>query len=63
MAKSNDCEATLRKGNLPKAEAVRTATVKKGAAVEAAKKQNQNDGDPTSLAVIPNCSIPVPPKA
>lgn len=42
--KSNDCEATLRKGNLPKAEPVRTATEEKGACVKAAQKQNSSDG-------------------
>jgi len=52
--KSNDCEATLRKDRLPKSEAAREAKVQKGSAVEAAKKQNSNDGDDRSLAVIPN---------
>lgn len=58
--KSNDCEASLRKGNLPKPEAVRTATVQKGAAVAAAHKQNRNDGG-DGLAVIPNTGTLAPP--
>lgn len=62
MAKTNDCEATLRKGNLPPAEAVRTAQEVKGACVKAATRQNTSDEEEGSLAVIPNRSIPIPPK-
>ena len=42
--KSNDNEATLRKGNLPKAVAVTTVDrdANKGAAVKAAKTQNES---------------------
>lgn len=54
MAKTNDPLATRRLGNRPKPEKVRQAEVTKGAAVKAARRQNQNDGDETSLAVIPN---------
>ena len=39
MAKTNDCEATLRKGNLPKASAVENAKPVAGAVKAAAKKQ------------------------
>lgn len=37
--KTNDCEATLRKGNMPKASAVEEAKEVKGAAFECVKKQ------------------------
>ena len=60
MKDNSEC-ATLRIGRLPKAEAVRTATVDNDAACDAVKKQNMNDGDPTSLTVIPNSRIPAPP--
>lgn len=59
--KSNDSEATLRKGRLPKSEAVRTASVDEHVACKCADKQNQNDGDENSRAVIPNDRIPAPP--
>jgi len=44
--KSNDPEATLRKGNLPKSEEVTTVDrdKNKGAAIKAADKQNHSDG-------------------
>ncbi len=60
--KTNDEEATLRKGNLPKAEAVRTLshTVNAGACVAAAKKQNCSDGG-TIETVLPTKSINAPP--
>lgn len=58
--KSNDCEATLRKGSLPKAEAVRTVdrNANKGACVKAAQKQNTSDEKsyPKGRNVIPNKS-------
>ncbi len=60
-SKSNDPEATLRKGSLPKGEAVRTVTYDKGAAIKAAAKQNRVDGVEGSQAVIPNRNIPAPP--
>lgn len=45
MAKSNDCEATLRKGNLPPASAGSdgAGTEDKGAAVRCAEKQNNGN--------------------
>ncbi len=55
--KTHDPEATLRKGNLPKSEAVTTLPVKGGKeAVMAAQKQNSSDGKPykTGRNVIPN---------
>lgn len=54
--KSNGTTATLRGGNLPKAEAVRTAKYDEGAAVKCATKQNISDGgtDPKKRNVIPN---------
>lgn len=44
-AKSNDCEATLRKGSMPKSEAVTTVDrdKNKGFAVKCADKQNHSD--------------------
>jgi hypothetical protein len=42
-SKSNGPEATLRSGNLPKAEAVRQCSCNEGAAVKAAQKQNTSD--------------------
>jgi hypothetical protein len=57
--KSNDPEATLRKGSLPKSSAVETAKEQKGAAVKCAHKQNENDGGP-SVAVTPNKYTPAP---
>jgi hypothetical protein len=44
-AKSNDCEATLRKGSLPAASAVTTVDrdKNKGAAIRAAQRQNTSD--------------------
>ncbi len=39
MAKSNDCEATLRKGTLPKTEKVSEAKAKSGVAKACAKDQ------------------------
>lgn len=56
-AKSNDPEATLRKGNMPKPEAVRHAEPKAGACVRAAQNQNSSDGKPYMHGgrnVIPN---------
>jgi len=61
--KDNSECATLREGKHPKAEAVRTAKCVEGACVAAAKKQNMNDEDPTSLAVMPNKRIPAPPES
>lgn len=42
--KSNGEEATLRKGNLPKAEAVRTAKPVEGAGLKSAKNQYESSG-------------------
>ena len=55
-SKSNGPEATLRSGNLPKGEAVRSAKYDEGAAVRCATKQNISDGgtDPKKRNVIPN---------
>ena len=56
-AKSGDPEATLRKGNMPKAEVVREAKSEKGACVRAAQQQNSSDGKPYMHGgrnVIPN---------
>lgn len=47
-SKSNDCEATLRKGNLPKAEVVKQVEEKKDACCEAAKKQYEGSTIPTT---------------
>jgi hypothetical protein len=44
--KSNDPEASLRKGDLPKSEAVRTAKEEKGACNAAAKKQYEGSSIP-----------------
>jgi hypothetical protein len=56
--KTDDAEATLRKGNLPKASAVTTLPVKGGdEAVKEAEKQNSSDGKPYLKGgrnVIPN---------
>jgi hypothetical protein len=57
--KSNGEEATLRKGSLPKAEAVRFVDrdANKGAATKAAQKQNSSDEKPYMHGgrnVIPN---------
>lgn len=58
--KSNDAEATLRKGNLPKSEAVRTVdpNVNKGEAIEEACEQNCSmvANGKMVLNVIPNSS-------
>jgi hypothetical protein len=50
--------ATLRGGNLPKAEAVREVKCDEGAAVRCAQKQNTSDGGeyPKHRNVIPNKS-------
>jgi len=55
-SKTSDPEATLRKGNMPKPEAVRDAQEVKGAAVKAAQNQNTSDGKdwPKGRNVIPN---------
>jgi hypothetical protein len=58
--KSNGPEATLRKGALPKSEAVREAKSIDGAAVKAAAKQNRSD-EGNNVTVIPNKRIPAPP--
>lgn len=42
--KTRDEEATLRKGNLPKTEAVRDAKPEAGAAKRASKKQYESSG-------------------
>jgi len=56
--KSNDCEATLRKGSLPKASAVTTVDrdANKGKCIKAAQKQNTSDEKswPKGRNVIPN---------
>ena len=56
--KSNDENATLRNGSLPKAEAVRQAKCEEGTAVRCAQKQNTSDGKdwPKGRNVIPNVS-------
>lgn len=56
--KSNGPEATLRSGNLPKGEAVRSAKYQDGATVKCAEKQNTSDGGDYSKKrnVIPNKS-------
>ena len=41
--KSNDAEATLRKGSLPKSEAVREARSEEGAAKRCAAKQIEDN--------------------
>ena len=58
MTKSNDSEATLRKGSLPEAEPVRDAVEQKGAAVRCAQNQNTSDGGDYAKHrnVIPNKS-------
>lgn len=43
FVKTNDCEATLRKGNMPKSEAVTEAKEVKGAALKCAIAQCGND--------------------
>lgn len=59
--KSNDECASLRMGNKPKAEAVRTATPQKGKAVEMAKRQNSSDDKKKgNLAVLPNTGLLAP---
>lgn len=57
-SKSNGETATLRSGNLPKGEAVRTAKFDDGACVRAAQKQNTSDGGDYAKHrnVIPNKS-------
>lgn len=54
--KSNHETATLRSGNLPKPEKVRSAKCDEGAAVRCAQKQNTSDGGewPKHRNVIPN---------
>jgi hypothetical protein len=61
MSKTNDPLATRRLGNRPKAEAVREAKAVKGAHARSVLAQNQNDGDKTSMTIIPNRRIPNPP--
>lgn len=55
--KSNDCEATLRKGNIPAASAVTVLPLEgtKGVAAKCAEKQNLSDGKTGrgNLAQIP----------
>lgn len=41
--KTNDCEATLRKGNLPKAEAVKTAVEDKTSREKSVKQQTESN--------------------
>lgn len=50
--------ATLRSGNLPKADAVREAKYEEGTAVRCAQKQNTSDGKdwPKGRNVLPNKS-------
>ena len=60
--KTNHPEASLR-ANKPKAEKVRQAEVKSGAAVAAAKKQNVSGGKDGGPAVLPNTGPLAPPKA
>ena len=55
MAKNNDCEATLRKGNLPKAEAVTEAKEDKGAALKAVLPQIESNGGHGSKCDCPGC--------
>jgi len=58
-SKDNSECASLRMGNLPKAEAVRQATVSSTKAVECAERQNLSDDKKKgNLAVIPNRNIP-----
>jgi hypothetical protein len=63
--KSNHETATLRAGNLPKSEAVRTVSLdeNKGAAVACAKKQNtmHDSHGEAGLAVLPNTGTLKPP--
>ena len=59
--KTNDPLTARRVNSLPKAEKVRDAKEVKGAHEKAVNRQNENDGDPTSLTVIPNRRIPSPP--
>lgn len=56
MSKTNDAEATLRKGSLPKSEAVRDAKPVLGVAVKCAQRQNTSDqGEwPKHRNVLPN---------
>ena len=44
--KSNDAEATLRKGSLPKSEAVRQSRSEEGAAKRCIDQQVDGNGDP-----------------
>lgn len=60
-SKNNSECASLRDGNLPKAEAVRTVSVSESAGTKAARKQLRNDGREDALSVIPNDRIPAPP--
>jgi hypothetical protein len=57
-AKSNDCEASLRRGSLPPVSAVTTVDrdANKGKAIKCAQKQNTSDekGWPKGRNVIPN---------
>jgi hypothetical protein len=57
-SKSNDCEASLRKGSIPVASQVTTVDrdKNKNACVKAAQKQNTSDGKawPKGRNVIPN---------
>lgn len=60
-SKDNSECASLRDGNLPKAEAVRTVSSNTTEGVKAARKQLRNDGKEDALSVIPNDRIPAPP--
>jgi hypothetical protein len=59
--KTNDECASLRMGDLPKAEAVRDAKCDDGAAVRCAKKQLQSDGASSGApSVLPTKGTPAP---